>query len=305
MRGGIVFCWINPGRGSASGRLSRTRGTTSGGSCTGRAFTPRTAPNGEQFGLSSSGSGSDQCGEATPRGSGDLRGDFAARASDRGIANDLRPRGDRVRREGGVPGGVRERPEHGLQSAPRRHGALRPPVDVTANAAVPWDARLRWFRHSTPLSRRAAYLPRTTSQPGRSVALRRGPSRSRPSRGARARRACPLLEAEQPRPEVPVTLEELPAGTSRFGAPTRAPSPSALSRQSPRARRPRRRPGLEDDLLEPSPWRCGLVGHQWSLRREDPGTPPRPAQSTVTVFRTTSMTRRRSSRTSFRTSALP
>lgn len=85
----------------------------------------------------------------TTRGSGDLRAaDFAgSRERLEGIAQELRPEVIAFVGKAAYHGPFRERPELGLQE--RRLGETELfvlPSTSPANAAVPWDERLRWFR---------------------------------------------------------------------------------------------------------------------------------------------------------------
>ena len=85
----------------------------------------------------------------TTKGSGDLRrGDFAGSAERlERLAEELQPELIAFVGKAAYQGVFRERPEHGLQK--RRLGATRLfvlPSTSPANAAVPYDERLRWFR---------------------------------------------------------------------------------------------------------------------------------------------------------------
>ena len=84
----------------------------------------------------------------TTPGSGDLRaGDFAGSAERlESLAHDLKP--DMIAFVGkeAYRGPFRERPEHGLQARRLGETALFVlPSTSPANAAVPWEERLRWF----------------------------------------------------------------------------------------------------------------------------------------------------------------
>ncbi len=144
-----MFCGINPGRFSdAAGahfanprndfwRLLRAAGFTQ------RLFAPS-----EQFDLLRQGIGITNAAYRTTPGSGDLRaGDFAGSAARlEAIAHDLRPGLIAFVGKEAYRGPFRERPEHGLQE--RRLGSTSLfvlPSTSPANAAVPWDERLRWF----------------------------------------------------------------------------------------------------------------------------------------------------------------
>ena len=97
---------------------------------------------------STSASGSTNAARRTTRGSSDLRAaDFAgARERLEAIALELEPRVIAFVGKAAYQGVFRERPEHGLQE--RMLGATKLfvlPSTSPANAAVPWDERLRWF----------------------------------------------------------------------------------------------------------------------------------------------------------------
>jgi TDG/mug DNA glycosylase family protein len=145
-----VFCGINPGRASAAAgaafanprndfwRLLHAAG-----------FTPRVLAPEEQSSLLDYGYGLTNAARRTTRGSSDLRrADFAG-AAERlaAMATDLQPRAIAFVGKAAYQGTYRERPGLGLQE--RRVGdALLYVLPSTspANAAVPWDERLRWFR---------------------------------------------------------------------------------------------------------------------------------------------------------------
>jgi TDG/mug DNA glycosylase family protein len=144
-----VFCGINPGRASAAAgaafanprndfwRLLHAAG-----------FTPRVLAPEEQFSLLDYGYGLTNAARRTTRGSSELRrADFAG-AAERlaAIADELRPRAIAFVGKAAYEGTYRERPELGSQE--RRLGDTLLyvlPSTSPANAAVPWDERLRWF----------------------------------------------------------------------------------------------------------------------------------------------------------------
>ena len=145
----VVFCGINPGRASSEAgahyanprndfwRLLHDAG-----------FTPRLYDPSEQHDLLSLGIGLTNAAFRTTRGSGDLRrGDFEGSAGRlERLAAELRPGVLAFVGKTGYEGVFRERPEHGLQE--RRLGTTRLfvlPSTSPANAAVPYDERLRWF----------------------------------------------------------------------------------------------------------------------------------------------------------------
>lgn len=146
----VVFCGINPGRFSdaaaahfANPRNDFWRLLHSAG------FTPRLLDPSEQFGLLPLGIGITNAAYRTTPGSGDLRaGDFAGSAERLGaLARELRPGVIAFVGKEAYRGPFRERPEHGLQVRRLGETALFVlPSTSPANAAVPWEERLRWFR---------------------------------------------------------------------------------------------------------------------------------------------------------------
>lgn len=146
----VIFCGINPGRASAAAgahfanpqndfwRLLKAAG-----------FTPRLLEPAEQFELLQLGIGLTNAARRTTRGSGDLRaGDFAGtRERLDGLAAELEPWVIAFVGKAAYEGVFRERTELGLQERRLRETALFVlPSTSPANAAVPWDERLRWFR---------------------------------------------------------------------------------------------------------------------------------------------------------------
>lgn len=146
----VLFCGINPGRVSAAAgahfanprndfwRLLHAAGFTR------RLLTPE-----EQFQLLDDGIGVTNAAARTTPGSGDLRkADFAG-AADRleELARTLRPKWIGFVGKEAYRGAFGERPNLGEQ--PRRLAATQLfvlPSTSPANAAVPWEERLRWFR---------------------------------------------------------------------------------------------------------------------------------------------------------------
>jgi TDG/mug DNA glycosylase family protein len=141
---------INPGRASAAAgahfanprndfwRLLHASG-----------LTPRELAPSEQRKLLDLGIGITNAALRTTPGSGDLRtSDFAGSAGRlEGIARELRPRVMAFVGKEAYRGAFRERPALGPQS--RRLGGTRlfvVPSTSPANAAVPWEERLHWFR---------------------------------------------------------------------------------------------------------------------------------------------------------------
>ena len=163
---GVVFCGINPGFVSDAAkahfanprndfwRLLQAAGFTS------RLYQPS-----EQFEVLREGIGLTNAAPRTTRGSGDLRrADFAGAAERlEQLAVDLQPDWLAFVGKEGYRGTFNERPDLGAQE--RRLGETRLfvlPSTSPANAAVPWDQRLRWFRklrESVPKARRNPRKP--------------------------------------------------------------------------------------------------------------------------------------------------
>ncbi len=152
----VVFCGINPGFHSDAARahfanprndfwrLLHTAG-----------FTPRLLGPEEQFAALDYGIGITNAAARTTRGSGDLRrADFAGAAERlERIAEELQPAWIGFVGKEAYRGAFNERPELGLQK--RRLAETRLfvlPSTSPANAAVPWNERLRWFRELDRLS---------------------------------------------------------------------------------------------------------------------------------------------------------
>jgi TDG/mug DNA glycosylase family protein len=146
----VVFCGINPGRVSAAAgaafanprndfwRLLHAAG-----------FTPRVLAPQEQHELLSYRLGLTNAVRRSTRGSGDLRRADYAGAAERleEIARSLRPRAIGFVGKTAYTGTFGERCEHGLQERHLGETALFVlPSTSPANAAVPWEERLRWFR---------------------------------------------------------------------------------------------------------------------------------------------------------------
>jgi TDG/mug DNA glycosylase family protein len=146
----VVFVGINPGRASAAAaahfanprndfwRLLHAAG-----------FTPRLYAPEEQFDLLAEGVGITNAAYRTTPGSGDLRrADFAGSAERlERLVSELRPRALAFVGKEAYRGAFAERPQLGLQE--RRLGGTLLfvlPSTSPANAAVPWDERLHWFR---------------------------------------------------------------------------------------------------------------------------------------------------------------
>lgn len=145
----VVFCGINPGRWSARAgaafanprndfwRLLHAAG-----------FTPRLLEPTEQGELLSYGIGLTNAARRTTRGSSELRAADFAGARDRleAIASEYGPVVIAFVGKAAYVGAFRERAEHGLHERRLGETALFVlPSTSPANAAVPWDERLRWF----------------------------------------------------------------------------------------------------------------------------------------------------------------
>jgi double-stranded uracil-DNA glycosylase len=146
----IVFCGINPGFRSAAAaahfanpRNDFWRLLADSG------LTPRQYEPDEQRELLALGFGLTNAAYRTTRGSSDLRrGDFAG-AVERleRIARELRPGTIAFVGKAAYEGTFRERPALGLQERKLEETALFVlPSTSPANAAVPYEERLRWFR---------------------------------------------------------------------------------------------------------------------------------------------------------------
>jgi TDG/mug DNA glycosylase family protein len=146
----VVFCGINPGFHSdakaahfANPRNDFWRLLHAAG------FTPRVVDLADQHDVLRYGIGITNAAYRTTRGSSDLRkGDFAGSAERlERLAHALRPRAIGFVGKEAYRGPFGGRPQHGLQDA-RLGGTLLfvLPSTSPANAAVPWDERLAWFR---------------------------------------------------------------------------------------------------------------------------------------------------------------
>ena len=145
-----MFCGINPGRVSAAARAPFANPRNDFWRLLHAAgFTPRLLEPYEFRELPAFGIGLTNAARRTTRGSSDLRAaDFAgSRERLETLAAELDPRVIAFVGKAAYQGVFRERPEHGLQE--RRLGdalLFVLPSTSPANAAVPWDERLRWFR---------------------------------------------------------------------------------------------------------------------------------------------------------------
>ena len=146
----VVFCGINPGLPlRREGGAFRQPAERLLAPAARRRFTPRLSTRPSSSTCSRYGIGITNAAYRTTRGSSDLRkGDFAGSAERlERLARELRPRAIGFVGKEAYRGPFGGRPEHGLQE--RRLGETLLfvlPSTSPANAAVPWEERLRWFR---------------------------------------------------------------------------------------------------------------------------------------------------------------
>jgi TDG/mug DNA glycosylase family protein len=150
----VVFCGINPGRVSAAARAHFANPRNDFWRLLHAAgFTSRLYEPAEQFELLKEGVGATNAAWRTTPGSGDLRrGDFDLARIER-VARDLHPGWIGFVGKEAYRGLFGERPELGVQE--RTLGATQLfvlPSTSPANAAVPWEERLRWFRQLAGLA---------------------------------------------------------------------------------------------------------------------------------------------------------
>ena len=144
-----MFCGINPGRVSAAARAPFANPRNDFWRLLHAAgFTPRLLEPHDFRELPAFAIGLTNAARRTTRGSSDLRAaDFAgSRERLETLAAEIDPRVISFVGKAAYQGVFRERPEHGLQE--RRLGdalLFVLPSTSPANAAVPWDERLRWF----------------------------------------------------------------------------------------------------------------------------------------------------------------
>jgi double-stranded uracil-DNA glycosylase len=153
----IVFVGINPGRASAAARAHFANPRNDFwrllhvSRLTSRLFEPD-----EQFELLEEGIGVTNAAYRTTPGSGDLRrADFAGSAERlERIARELKPAWLAFVGKEAYRGAFRTRAELGPQDRTLSETRLFVlPSTSPANAAVPWDERLRWFRKLAEVSR--------------------------------------------------------------------------------------------------------------------------------------------------------
>jgi TDG/mug DNA glycosylase family protein len=146
----IVFCGINPGFRSAAAAAHFANPRNDFWRLLAAAgLTPRVLGPEEQWELLELGYGLTNAAFRTTKGSSDLRRrDFAGSAGRlERIARELRPRTIAFVGKAAYEGALRERPALGRQE--RRLGDTTLfvlPSTSPANAAVPYEDRLRWFR---------------------------------------------------------------------------------------------------------------------------------------------------------------
>jgi TDG/mug DNA glycosylase family protein len=145
----LVFCGINPGFRSAEARAHFANPRNDFWRLLAEAgFTSRPLDPSEQWSMLDLGYGLTNAAPRTTRGSSDLRrADFAGSAERlEQIAAELRPDGIAFVGKAAYEGAFRERPELGLQDRRLADTWLFVlPSTSPANAAVPYEVRLRWF----------------------------------------------------------------------------------------------------------------------------------------------------------------
>lgn len=144
----LVFCGINPGfRSADAGAHFANPRNDFWRLLVAAGFTPRLLDPSEQWSLLDLGYGLTNAAPRTTRGSSDLRrADFAGSAERlEQIASELRPEGISFVGKAAYEGAFRERPELGLQDLKLADTWLFVlPSTSPANAAVPYEERLRW-----------------------------------------------------------------------------------------------------------------------------------------------------------------
>jgi TDG/mug DNA glycosylase family protein len=146
----VVFCGINPGRASAAAGapFAHPRNDFWRLLCA-AGFTPRLLAPAEASALARYGVGLTNAARRTTRGAGDLRkADFAGAAERlERIADELHPGVIAFVGKAAYNGVYGERSALGLQERTLGETALFVlPSTSPANAAVPWQERLHWFR---------------------------------------------------------------------------------------------------------------------------------------------------------------
>jgi double-stranded uracil-DNA glycosylase len=151
----IVFCGINPGlRSAAAGHHFANPRNDFWRLLADSGLTPRQLDPSEQWTLLELGCGVTNAASRTTKGSAELRrADFAG-ARDRvaRIAEELQPRAIAFVGKAAYEGAFRRRAALGLQPTPLGGTWLFVlPSTSPANAAVPYEERLRWFRELAAL----------------------------------------------------------------------------------------------------------------------------------------------------------
>ena len=145
----VIFCGINPGRRSAAAGAHFANPRNDFWRLLADArLTPRRLDPAEQWSLLEYGYGLTNAAARTTRGSSELRsGDFSGSAERLGeIARDLEPCFIAFVGKTAYQGPFRERTELGLQERALHSTRLYVlPSTSPANAAVPYEERLRWF----------------------------------------------------------------------------------------------------------------------------------------------------------------
>ena len=152
----IVFCGINPGfRSAAAGAHFANPRNDFWRLLADAGLTPRLLGPEDQWTLLELGFGLTNAAHRTTKGSSDLRrGDFveSAQRLER-IARELRPRTIAFVGKAAYVGAFRERPALGRQERRLDDTTLFVlPSTSPANAAVPYEERLRWFRELARIS---------------------------------------------------------------------------------------------------------------------------------------------------------
>jgi len=151
-----VFCGINPGRWSAAAGAHFANPRNDFWRLLHAArFTPRLLAPQEQYEAPRYGIGLTNAAYRTTKGSGDLRrADFEGSAARlERLARDLRPGWIAFVGKEAYRGAFGERPELGVQNRVLADAHLFVlPSTSPANAAVPWEERLRWFRELRELT---------------------------------------------------------------------------------------------------------------------------------------------------------
>lgn len=152
----IVFCGINPGfRSAAAGAHFANPRNDFWRLLADAGLTPRLLRPEDQWTLLELGYGLTNAAHRTTKGSSDLRrSDFveSAQRLER-IARDLRPRTIAFVGKAAYEGAFRERPALGRQERRLEDTTLFVlPSTSPANAAVPYEERLRWFRELARIS---------------------------------------------------------------------------------------------------------------------------------------------------------